>query len=407
VLSVDQQPVRSFDDLKNYIQRSVPGEQIQVLVQRNSETLPLTIRLGQSPQPPHSEDDAKLLQTFLLHVVTGSSRMRSLPDMSVLHVGKNHEQVKDAARPAAETAKFSVAKIVADGRPVGLATVVDHSGYLVTKASEIDGAGRVECRFYGGRHLDARPVAVSTEHDLVLLKVDADDLVPVQWADPAEPAVGTWVASISTSDQLLAVGNVSCAPRPVDREDGFLGVQLEGGPERVLVQQVLQRSAAETAGMREGDRILSVNSSPVTSTDQFIQMIRGFWPGDEITLQVQRGSQRLELSVHLIRQSDMEAEQSGFGEFLGSELSTRRSGFPLVLQHDTVVLPEFCGGPIVTLEGECVGVNIARAERVSSYALPVQVVKRWVEDAISAVAPSDSPMITTARPVSPPASPGR
>src|SRR5690606_17538087 len=55
-------------------------------------------------------------------------------------------------------------------------------------------------------------------------------------------------------------------------------------------------------------------------------------------------------------------------------LSERRTGFPLALQHDTVLTPQECGGPLVDLDGRCVGINIARAGRVNSYALPASVV---------------------------------
>ena len=56
-------------------------------------------------------------------------------------------------------------------------------------------------------------------------------------------------------------------------------------------------------------------------------------------------------------------------------LSNRRSGFATFLQHDTVIKPRDCGGPLVDLEGKTVGINIARAGRVESYAIPSELVK--------------------------------
>jgi len=63
---------------------------------------------------------------------------------------------------------------------------------------------------------------------------------------------------------------------------------------------------------------------------------------------------------------------------LGGQLSTRRAGFPIVLQHDTVLAPDQCGGPIVDLDGNVVGINIARAGRVNSYAVPAEVVQKLI-----------------------------
>ena len=77
------------------------------------------------------------------------------------------------------------------------------------------------------------------------------------------------------------------------------------------------------------------------------------------------------------------AGRPGRGDFqnaLGSELSKRRSGFPTVLQHDTVVRPADCGGPLLDLDGRALGVNISRAGRTESYAIPSEVVASLVRE---------------------------
>jgi S1-C subfamily serine protease len=50
------------------------------------------------------------------------------------------------------------------------------------------------------------------------------------------------------------------------------------------------------------------------------------------------------------------------------------SGFDRVIQHDTVLDPDECGGPVLDIAGRVVGLNIARAGRVVSYALPASLV---------------------------------
>jgi S1-C subfamily serine protease len=54
--------------------------------------------------------------------------------------------------------------------------------------------------------------------------------------------------------------------------------------------------------------------------------------------------------------------------------STRLSGFERVIQHDTVLNPDECGGPVLDTQGRFVGLNIARAGRVVSLALPASIV---------------------------------
>jgi serine protease Do len=66
--------------------------------------------------------------------------------------------------------------------------------------------------------------------------------------------------------------------------------------------------------------------------------------------------------------------RADFQNNMGSRLSDKRTGFPNVLQHDTVLSPADCGGPLVDLDGKAVGVNIARAGRTESYAVPTESV---------------------------------
>ena len=51
----------------------------------------------------------------------------------------------------------------------------------------------------------------------------------------------------------------------------------------------------------------------------------------------------------------------------------------MAIQHDSVLNPGDCGGPLVDLEGKAIGLNIARAGRVESYALPAGIVRETVE----------------------------
>jgi serine protease Do len=64
---------------------------------------------------------------------------------------------------------------------------------------------------------------------------------------------------------------------------------------------------------------------------------------------------------------------------MGSTLSVRADGFDEVLTHDTVLQAWQCGGPLVNLKGHAIGLNIARAGRTASYALPARRVQEIAE----------------------------
>jgi serine protease Do len=96
-----------------------------------------------------------------------------------------------------------------------------------------------------------------------------------------------------------------------------------------------------------------------------------------VKLKVKRGEEDLQIEATLGPTDEMDAQinRHEFQNQLGGELSRRRAGFPSVFQHDTVLRPAECGGPVVDLDGRAVGINIARAGRVASYAIPATMVK--------------------------------
>jgi serine protease Do len=57
----------------------------------------------------------------------------------------------------------------------------------------------------------------------------------------------------------------------------------------------------------------------------------------------------------------------------------RASDFPAVYQHDTVIQPVDCGGPLVDVDGHVIGLNIAREGRTATYALPADVIVPLIE----------------------------
>lgn len=60
------------------------------------------------------------------------------------------------------------------------------------------------------------------------------------------------------------------------------------------------------------------------------------------------------------------------------ELSKRRSGFRKVFVHDCAIAPNECGGPLTDINGRVLGINIARAGRESSYAIPLATILAFV-----------------------------
>ena len=225
-----------------------------------------------------------------------------------------------------------------------------------------------------GKDLPAKIVGVAEDHDLAMLKVDAKGLTPVTWGDPAKAEVGQFLASAGTTDVPVAVGVLSVARRKIPAHSGMIGVALGDAEGGAKILQVVPDSPAEKAGLKVDDVITKLNDKMVSSRDELVSAVHRFSPGQEVTLEVRRGDKHMDVKATLASAVGAATRAETMNR-MGGPLSGRSANFPAVLQHDTVLTPTQCGGPVVTLDGKAIGVNIARAGRVESYALPADVIQ--------------------------------
>lgn len=280
---------------------------------------------------------------------------------------KNNDAIRDVFKAAMQQARKSTAAIVSDGDLVSLGTIVDPDGLIVAKASELK--GDLVARLSDGKAYPARIVATDLGSDVAMLKVDASDLPVADWADQV-PEVGTWLATAGLEERPLALGVVSVAPRDLPAPNAVLGVYLDEDPAGVRINRVVPDSGAEEAGILVNDVVQAVNGETVKNREELMTRVKQFRAGDRVLVKLKRGDESILVGAVLKYASQVDPDdRKEFQNTLGGRLSDRRGGFSDVLQHDTVLQPQFCGGPIVDLDGKVVGINICRAGRVESYAL--------------------------------------
>ena len=294
---------------------------------------------------------------------------------------KDGNETLEAFAPLSRAVRDSVVKFDLDGNTVALGAIVSESGLAVTKASELKN-GKLTCWLANGTEVSAEVLAVDEDNDLALARIRAKGLKPVRWAVD-EVSTGQWVATQGIAETPQAVGIVSASPRRILPRRAFIGVQLDRRPGAARIEQIMKGLGAEKAGLKSGDQILAVNDTPVSSADELTKMLRSFREGQTVKVRVQRETEEFDAPIEL-RTPASDGPASSFNradrmDRMGSELSGRAEGFDRVIQHDTVLEAWQCGGPLVNLEGRAVGVNIARAGRVASYALAAEVVRRSVE----------------------------
>jgi serine protease Do len=272
-----------------------------------------------------------------------------------------------------------------EGSVAAFGAVVGSDGWILTKASELKGKIMVE--LHDGREFTARIVGVSEPYDLAMLKIDAKGLKPVEWRDSTRDTVGSWVATPGMYTEPVAVGVLSVAARKITGPElgrrsssgGFLGISLSKAAVKdgVKVADVIRGGAAASAGFEADDIIIAVGKTRITDPETLLKALQKTRPGDKVTVRVKRGSEEVELKPKLGKRPP---DRADFQNQLGSKLSDHRTGFPMILQHDTILKPTDCGGPLIDLDGKVIGINIARAGRTETFAIPAEVIKPLLDD---------------------------
>ncbi len=292
---------------------------------------------------------------------------------------KRSEEIAGLFDPLVASAKASTLRVLDGNRPIALGTVLSRDGLILTKASELK--GELLCELSDGSKKPAVVIGIHEPTDLAILKIDSDILTPIHWGGGEIPTVGQWLASPTLDETYqIQVGVLGVEPRQIPSSGALIGINgdLETGEARVI--NVQGGTPAEKANLMVGDLITKIDHHEIKSWLDLVKTIGQYDPGDEVILTIKRGEDELKINLKLgDKDMDSPSFNSGVNQgrnqnSMGSRPSNRRKNFPLAFQHDLMLQNFECGGPVLNLNGEVVGINIARAGRVDSLALPISVI---------------------------------
>lgn len=263
---------------------------------------------------------------------------------------------------------------VTDGKvQIALGTIVTTDGHVLTKLSEIKDCEHLFCKTNDGTKFSAEIVAENDSNDVGILKLaDAKNLLPVTFEE-FQPRLGSFVLTVDGGPSPIAMGVYSNTVRSlIGDNQAFLGVKPGPASKGVEIIEVTAGSAAAQVGLRLGDILLALNGTPLNDVSDLVKEIRKNSPGDKVIVEYQREGSHGEVVATLAGRNVGGPTADRFKQMqtFGAIPSNRRDEFPMVFQHDTPILPEQCGGPVVDIRGRVIGVNIARGGRVASYAIP-------------------------------------
>jgi len=299
-------------------------------------------------------------------------------------IGRNEKRASDQLALYSGLAEEHRNDVVAvrDGGPLlCLGTVMSNDGYILTKASEIDRAIKLEVVVPKGGRFAAREVARDVAFDLALLKVDANDLDPVDFR--SEPGRLGELALVQDPRGRPAIPTViSVVEHEMENSRRpFLGIRPKSDQNGVRIEQVIPGGAAEKNGLRANDVILSIGGQNLQSAEQLMLRVQDFKPGDRVAVRYMRDEQIETIDLVLTPRFTNEnplldlyntmRSEEGPGRFA----NTHAGGFPKVLQIDADVYPSKVGGPLLDLQGRTLGIVIARADRFPTYVIPASSVQ--------------------------------
>lgn len=315
---------------------------------------------------------------LVLCLATSAAAQQSL-DSAYRTTGSEVVAAFEAKRAVLQT---SSAVIQQGRRQLAYGVVVSADGAILTKASEIEGQEGLSVLVDRRTFRDVKIVATDPVWDVSLLRVDADDLMPVDFieTDAGDLPHGTWVVTNGATSRFARramAGVISANARAIPAAGGaVLGVVLKVTEDGLRVESVVDGSGAERAGLAEGDVLKAVDGTDVDIAENIVEAIGERTAGEIIEVRYLRDGEEITVQVPLLAREELFAEQMmNRNDMMSGDFSKRRSGFPRVIQHDILGNSSSVGGPMLDLDGRCVGMNIARANRAESFAIPAKEVQ--------------------------------
>lgn len=273
------------------------------------------------------------------------------------------------------------------GQTLCAATIVGADGYVLIKASEVPDPADACVKFSDGRTANLREIRRETRFDLLLAQaVGITGLRAVSFGAARPLVMGQWLCSVADAGKEPRIGIVSAKIRRIPGTGAALGIRMDEkapkGGKGVRIIGIASESPAEIAGLHENDVILTIAGAKVGAFREVHELVNKRQPGEIIEVRYLRKDQEGACRVRLASRTKVLQNWEG-EDFANGGISLRTDNFPEVLQHDIPLLPADMGGPVATLEGKVVGINIARVDRVTTFALPVEAfwteVQQWIQ----------------------------
>ncbi len=253
-------------------------------------------------------------------------------------------------------------------------------GNVISKSTRVGDQPKIELD--NGSQIDAEVVARDPKNDLVLLQANfiglgGVDLSAVQGDLQEQPGRLLLIPDANGDGRVSIWGSKYFSVPRTSASGGYLGVMLvsDRNSGKVIFDRV-QSGAARSAGVKSGDVLLKLNGMPVLTHTDVTNLLRQLDPNSVIEVVIQRDD--AELTKEIVLGNRPEDTGHVADDIIGGK-SDRRDGFSLAISHDADLRPQECGGPVFDIDGNFLGINIARFSRTRCYVIPKSVLKQFID----------------------------
>ena len=277
-----------------------------------------------------------------------------------------------------------VVSIECDHGRIALGTVV-RDNLVLTKDSCIEFIEEdIRVITSDGRVLEATRIGRDPEHDLAILEVPGLGIKPVEF-DIQDVPPGTFVLSVMQDGLSPLPGWTSLEPfeSSLGENKPYLGIRMTDSkkPRGSRIEEAVASTPAAHAGLQEGDVVVRVNETSIESREDLRKAIETCSFDETTVLEFIRDGNANETTVQLGRRP---LSQSPWRKgHTATRMSKVGIGLGRLIPHDTKLRPNECGSPLMTIDGDLVGINVGRQDRSISYALDALDVVESIERMMS------------------------
>lgn len=253
-------------------------------------------------------------------------------------------------------------------------------GNVISKNTRV--GDQPEIQLANGSKIDAEVVARDPKNDLVLLHakfvgLGGIDLSKVRGDLQENPGRLLLIPDANGDGHVSIWGSKYFRVPRTQASGGYLGVLLAADRDsgKVIFERV-QPGAARKADVKDGDVLLMLNGLEIKRYSDVTNALRQLDPNSVVEIVIQRDDAELKKQIVLGNRPD---DSGHVADKIVGGKSDRRDGFSLAVSHDADLRPRECGGPVFDIDGDFLGINIARFSRTRCYVIPRTILKQFVD----------------------------